>query len=122
LCMLIVYTIQQETTFRSNWLVAGVGLLFLVLGNFFKTIQPNYFVGIRTPWTLEHPTVWKKTHILGGKLWFVGGLVLVVLAFVLSRKIAFMGLTSITIVLVMVPVVYSYMVFQKIRKQKKIES
>ena len=62
-----------------------IGLLFAFLGNYFKTIKPNYFIGIRTPWTLENEEVWKKTHLIGGKLWFVGGL-LMALTFVLPNE------------------------------------
>jgi uncharacterized membrane protein len=44
----------------------GVGLLFIVLGNYLTRVEPNWFVGIRTPWTLSSDTVWRKTHRMGG--------------------------------------------------------
>ena len=40
----------------------GVGLLFIFLGNFLTRVEPNWFIGIRTPWTLSSDTVWRKTH------------------------------------------------------------
>jgi uncharacterized membrane protein len=52
-----------------------VGLLFLYVGFFLDRVEPNWFAGIRTPWTLSSPTVWKKTHVFGGKLFKVAGIV-----------------------------------------------
>lgn len=55
-------------------LLVGVFLLFAGIGNYFNTIKSNYFVGFRTPWTLESETVWRKTHQLAAKLYFGMGL------------------------------------------------
>ncbi len=52
-----------------------VGLLFVYCGFFLEKVEPNWFAGIRTPWTLSSPAVWKKTHILGGKLFKLAGIV-----------------------------------------------
>ena len=41
---------------------AGIGILFIALGNTMPQIRPTYFFGIKTPWTLENPDVWRKTH------------------------------------------------------------
>ncbi len=60
---------------------AGVGIMFMAFGNEMRRIQPNWFFGIRTPWTLSDPTVWRETHILGGRLFFVLGLVTFAAAF-----------------------------------------
>lgn len=53
-----------------------VGLLFIVMGNYMGKIKPNWFIGIRTPWTLSSEEVWNKTHRLGGKLFIVAGLLM----------------------------------------------
>lgn len=47
---------------------AGVGLLLAAIGNELGRVEPNFFVGIRTPWTLAHPEVWRRTHWVGGRL------------------------------------------------------
>jgi uncharacterized membrane protein len=60
----------------------GISLFFALLGNYLTTIQPNYFVGIRTPWALESDFVWLKTHRLVGRLFFGSGLGLAALAMV----------------------------------------
>jgi uncharacterized membrane protein len=53
---------------------AALCLMLAVLGNYLTTVQPNYFVGIRTPWTLESPVVWQRTHRFGGRLFVAAGL------------------------------------------------
>ncbi|HKF44698.1 MAG TPA: SdpI family protein [Thermoanaerobaculia bacterium] len=53
---------------------AAVGVLLVVLGNFLGKVTRNFFVGIRTPWTLASEEVWFKTHRLGGKLFVFAGL------------------------------------------------
>jgi immunity protein, SdpI family len=58
---------------------AGVGLLIAVLGNFLGKVSRNFFVGIRTPWTLASEEVWLRTHRLGGKLFVLAGLAMFVL-------------------------------------------
>ena len=50
----------------------GTLTLFAVIGNFFGNLEPNYLVGIRTPWTLEDPGTWRATHRLIGR-WMVFG-------------------------------------------------
>jgi len=58
--------------------VAGViGLLMIILGNNFGKIKRNFFVGIRTPWTLSSDNVWNKTHRLGGRLFMFWGVFLI---------------------------------------------
>jgi uncharacterized membrane protein len=51
----------------ATTVTVGVGLLLAALGNELGRVQPNYFVGIRTPWTLADPEVWRRTHRLGGR-------------------------------------------------------
>ena len=115
LAVFILYSVQQKTS-NPSFVLAIIGLLFAFLGNYFKTIKPNYFIGIKTPWTLENEEVWKKTHQLGGKLWFVGGL-LMALTFVLPNKIQFYTFMGIVAVITIVPIAYSYLEFKKIKNQ-----
>ena len=115
LAIYILYSVQQKTS-NPVLIFPLVGLLFAFLGNYFKTIKPNYFIGIRTPWTLENEEVWKKTHLIGRKLWFVGGL-LMALTFVLPNKIQIYTFLAIAAVITIVPIVYSYLEFKKIKNQ-----
>lgn len=59
----------------------GVGGLFIVLGNYMPKIKPNYFFGIRTPWTLDDETVWQKTHRVGGKVFVIMGVLVMLTVF-----------------------------------------
>ena len=115
LAIYILYSVQQKTS-NPVLIFPLVGLLFAFLGNYFKTIKPNYFIGIRTPWTLENEEVWKKTHIMGGKLWFIGGL-LMALTFLLPNEMQLYTFLGITAVITIVPIVYSYLEFKKIKNQ-----
>ena len=107
LAVFILYSVQQKSS-NPGFVFAIIGLLFAFLG--------NYFIGIKTPWTLENEEVWKKTHIIGGKLWFVGGL-LMALTFLLPNEMQLYTFLGITAVITIVPIVYSYLEFKKIKNQ-----
>ncbi|MEO8779598.1 MAG: SdpI family protein, partial [Rhodanobacter sp.] len=55
----------------------GVGALFLILGNYMGKLRKNFFIGIRTPWTLASDAVWERTHRLGGWLFMLAGVVMI---------------------------------------------
>src|SRR5205809_7145272 len=76
----------------------GIGLLFVFLGNYLTRVEPNWFVGIRTPWTLSSDTVWRKTHRTGGWLMVLGGFVIGLGAFM--PHAALLPLIFVTIVFV----------------------
>ncbi|PVY38572.1 SdpI family protein [Pontibacter virosus] len=65
LCIFLIHTALNPGTFRPSALFMLIGGLFIALGNYFQAVKPNYFIGIRTPWTLESEQVWRKTHRLG---------------------------------------------------------
>ena len=115
LALFIIYTAKNESLTNPNYIILLIGLLFLILGNYFKTLKANYFIGIRTPWTLENETVWKETHKLGGKMWFIGGLLIVLSSLVLEKQTNFTIFIIITAGITIVPVVFSYLKFQNIK-------
>jgi uncharacterized membrane protein len=94
----------------------GVLLLFLVLGNYMGNMRPNFFIGIRSPWTLSSEQVWMKTHRLTGKLWVFSTLLLMVLLpFIPFPDVAF-GIYIAVITLI--PYGYSYLEYKKEEQQK----
>jgi uncharacterized membrane protein len=101
--------------FRLNRFVSlGVIVLFLGIGNYMATVQPNYFIGIRTPWTLEDPEIWRKTHRLGGRLWVASSCVLLLLWLLLPPAVfGYVFLVVVLSVMVLMPVVYSYVLFAR---------
>mgnify|MGYP000604465441 FL=1 len=119
LALFIIYSAKNQTFTNPNYIVLLIGSLYLILGNYFKTIKVNYFIGIRTPWTLENETVWKETHKLGGKMWFIGGLLIIISSLILENQLNFTLLLIITSIITIVPVVYSYLKFQNLKKQTK---
>src|SRR5690606_5776008 len=116
LATFIIYSVQQtESTPPFTLIFSLIGLLFAGLGNYFKTIKPNYFIGIKTPWTLENEEVWKKTHLFGGKLWFIGGLLIFILSLIIPHDYSFYLLMIVTIIISIVPIIYSYLEFKKLK-------
>ncbi len=90
----------------------GIGLLFVFLGNFLTRVEPNWFVGIRTPWTLSSDTVWRRTHRTGGWVFVIGGMVLASTA--LLPRAAFLPLLVATIVIMpAIPIVQSYVLWKR---------
>lgn len=94
----------------------GVGLLFIVIGNYLGKVKRNWFLGIRTPWTLSNEEVWNKTHRFGGKLFMAIGLIMMIIGIspIDWRMILF--IPSI-IILVFGILAYSYIIY--LREQKK---
>ncbi|BDG43284.1 SdpI family protein [Saccharococcus caldoxylosilyticus] len=97
-----------------DWIAnIGLGLLFIILGNYMPKIKANYFIGIRTPWTMANETVWARTHRFGGKVFFIGGIIIIVSAFAPSSIRAVLLIASIVCIAI-VPMVYSYAVYKKV--------
>ena len=107
------YTGKQDMAVNEKIILSLVSLLFAVLGNFMNNIKPNYFFGIRTPWALENEDNWRKTHHLSSKMWFFGGLLMLVLILALPAHYATFVLIGILIPLTIIPFTYSYLIHKK---------
>lgn len=88
-------------------LVLALGLLFLAMGNYLPKCRQNATLGIKLPWTLYSEENWNKTHRFGGKCWFVGGLAVMVLAFVPTGILAVL-LPVAMLLVIAAPTVYSW--------------
>ena len=88
----------------------GVGLFFILIGFYLKDIKPNWFLGIRTPWTLSSPYVWQKTHQYGSKVFIISGLTILLAVIFPSWLIYFIILF---IVLILSTIIYSYLIYRK---------
>ncbi|HHY78196.1 MAG TPA: SdpI family protein [Clostridiales bacterium] len=104
----------------SRWVMFSISLLFMLMGNVMGRVKHNYFVGIRTPWTLASEEVWVKTHRMAAILWTVGGFIGAVLS-LLKIGLAWI-LVTIAFIPTLIPVVYSYLLFNKISKTKNSDS
>ncbi|WP_298339429.1 SdpI family protein [uncultured Algibacter sp.] len=116
LAVFIIYSVKEQSITNPSLVIFAIGILFMLLGNYMKTIKANYFIGIRTPWTLENESVWKSTHKLAGKLWFVGGLAIAISSLTASKKFNSIFFISVTLLITLIPFVYSYLEYKKIRK------
>lgn len=119
LAVFLLYISKNQSVSNPNLMYILVGVLLMVMGNYFKVIQPNYFIGIRTPWTLESQDVWKATHKFAGKLWFFGGLIIVLGGIIFSGFIFSKAFIAIGLTLAFVPIVYSFFKFKQLEKEHK---
>ncbi|MDO1528019.1 SdpI family protein [Fulvimonas sp. R45] len=87
----------------------AIGALFMVLGNYMGKLRKNFFVGIRTPWTLSSDAVWERTHRMGGWLFMLGGLVAVVAT--LAGAPWWIALSAL-IAAALLPVAYSFWIYR----------
>jgi uncharacterized membrane protein len=95
-----------------TFVLPAVGLLLTVIGNYLGKVQRNFFLGIRTPWTLADDEVWLRTHRLGGKLLVGAGLLTLVLSFV--SGVPHSLLLGVSLLAALVPCVYSLVLYPKL--------
>ena len=86
-----------------------VGLMFIIVGNLLPKCRQSYTMGIKLPWTLASEENWNKTHRFGGKVWTVGGVIIMATAFLGS----FWLLIATMVVMVAAPTIYSYCLYRK---------
>ena len=102
-----------STTNPSIVVSALLGLIFVIMGNYMPKLKVNHTVGIRLPWTLQSEDNWHKTHRLAGKLWVLGGKILLLQAGIQYAVPNGLGIDILTIVLI--PILYSYQLSRKNR-------
>jgi len=94
------------------FIIPAFSVLFIVIGLFLPKVKKNYFVGIRTPWTIHSEEVWDKTHQFGGKFFIAGGII--ALVSLLFPKYYFPIFITAILLAAFIPVIYSYFAFRKI--------
>lgn len=87
-----------------------IGLIFIMIGNYLPKTKQSYMVGIKLPWTLDSEENWNKTHRMAGFIWMLGGLLIIVASFFSWKKYV---IPAIGLMLVLVPTVYSYLMYIK---------
>lgn len=98
------------------FLCLSMGILFLIIGNYMPKVTQNSMLGIKISWTLLNEENWNRTHRFTGKVWVIGGLV-ILLAVLLPDTWLFPVLITATLVMVIAPAVYSYRIYKKHRAQ-----
>lgn len=95
-----------------------IGLLFIFIGLIIKNIKQNWFMGIRTPWTLSSDYVWTKTHIFAQKIFILAGFIFVLLPFLPAKYFGYYILT-VVLLIVLGTYGYSYWLYKKEESSKK---
>lgn len=94
-----------------NVVLPGIGVLFVVIGNYMGKFRKNFFLGIRTPWTLASDEVWLRTHRFGSWIFILGGLALGATGLLTQSPIPVVIITGL---IVLIPTVYSYIAYARI--------
>lgn len=102
------YPVRVDVAIR-----AALPLLFVGMGTRLSRLRPNWFFGIRTPWTLANEDVWARTHRLAGAVWIWGGALLVACAF-LPPGPGLAAFVAGILVMVLVPAVYSAVIYHRL--------
>ena len=90
----------------------GVGILLVLIGNLLPRARPNWFIGIRTPWTLSSDRVWEKTHRVGGRAFVAGGLAILFAGLVIPQWAHYV-LVAVVVVCSLGAVLYSYIAWRR---------
>lgn len=115
--MLIALEAAGMNVHTERVIVVAVTLLFTLLGNYIVNVKPNFFIGVRTPWTLDNNEVWRKTHALAGRLWFWTGLTALLVSFFLPDNMLPVLMMVVIPMIAAIPVVYSFIIFKKLQKE-----
>lgn len=111
--ILIVYLANGDALKGIMALGVFFALLCLFLGNYLQAVKPNYFIGIRTPWTLHSEDVWRKTHLVTGRILFFGGLVSLPLLWMVPANLAPVASVIVLVGGSLFGLVYSYFLYRK---------
>jgi uncharacterized membrane protein len=109
--LLVLLAASGRDVHMNEMIFAGIGVLFIVLGNYLGKVRKNFFIGIRTPWTLASDEVWSRTHRLGGWIFVLIGFFMFLNAFFRFPE---RWLIGIIVFVALVPVLYSYVLYRKV--------
>lgn len=118
IAIVLVYSTNGTGVDIKPGLTASLGVFMVMVGNYMQNVKPNYFIGVRTPWSLESESNWRKTNRFVGRGWFIGGFVLIISVFITpanwfawSAIVLFGGIS-------VAGIIYSYLIFKNEKKVK----
>lgn len=118
-----LYSAEHKAIFMKFFL-GGICLFFALLGSALGKVRRNFWMGVRTPWTLASDTVWNRTHRLAAWLFVAAGLGSFTLAMVLPTSmgsVVVIGLLAMMIPAGIIPVVYSAMLYKKLERAGQLD-
>lgn len=113
----IIWSVRSGTADPTRTLFGGIFLLLAFLGNVLGRVRRNFWIGVRTPWTLASERVWNDTHRLAARLFFGVGLLGAVAVFLGVPVIASLAIFS---TIIMVPVVYSLVLYKRLERRGEV--
>ena len=116
---LLIYSSINSTHFNIRIIFGSIGLIWCIMGNYMHNIKPNHFAGFRISWTLKNEENWRKTHLIGSKIWFAGGLLVTIVCFFASTTVVVITFIIVSFIIIFIPFIYSYSLY---KKQKTINS
>ncbi len=108
----LVWNLGNHGFRMSTAMLPALGLLFMLTGVLIRNAKRNFFIGIRTPWTLSSDRVWDETHRLGAVLFFASG-VLALLGVFFPGGIAYLLVLVPIIASTVILLVYSYILWTR---------
>ena len=113
----ILWSARSGTVDPTRTFFGGIFLLFAFLGNVLGRVRRNFWIGVRTPWTLASERVWNDTHRLAARLFFGVGLLGAVAVFF---GVPFLASFALLAIIVMVPVVYSLVLYKRLERRGEV--
>jgi uncharacterized membrane protein len=115
--MLVVHFVTLRASMGASappriLIIAPIGVLLAVLGSFMGKLKKNFFIGVRTPWTLASDEVWLRTNKFAGQLLIAGGIVIVAASFVPSATIP--ALIGVIAIVTIAAIGYSYVLYRRL--------
>jgi uncharacterized membrane protein len=116
----LVYMSAKVGSLRTDVLGIAFGLMFIVLGNYLPRLPRNFFIGIRSPWTIASETVWVRTHRISG-IWFVVAGVLLIVLNLLKVKLHISLIFVLTPLFLYTAIIYPYFLYKKLEKEGTLD-
>lgn len=110
----------ENKTIFMRFFLGGLCLFFALIGNVLGKVRRNFWMGVRTPWTLASEIVWNQTHRLAAWLFVAAGLIGFAAVMVLPPSAAWV-LFVLIMIAALVPVVYSLVLYKRLERAGKLE-
>lgn len=112
----ITYSTVQNIDLPIDIVISiPLGIILIYMGNYLSLLESNYFMGIRTPWTLQNEEVWKRTHRVGGKVFIIAG-ILFIASLLLPKPSGYYIPVIFLVLSAAYLVAYSFYLYQKATK------
>lgn len=108
--LMLYFAVYPGANFMNIFFV-GFGTFFVLIGNYMSKIRQNYFIGVRTPWTLDNEDNWNKTHRYASWCFVITGIITIIEAFVLWLPAVI--IFSSIIISAIFPILYSFLLYKK---------